>query len=198
MDNHSGLSNEAPGYDKVIAVLREVLELGAEATAEEMAAALREVAGRVKPAAEERARAEPAEGAAGEADYVAAEALRQARAELRATQERQSAERVERAVGGALREGRIVPAQRAWALEYCAQDYDGFAAFAARQPRLSLGEASGEGSVAPSYRGRLAGRAADGGELGAVERAVCTRLGISASAYASRKAVRASDSIETF
>ena len=188
----SELSNEPASADAVIAVLREVLEMGAEATVEEMVAALRDVVGRKTGSARAATVADeppPAE----KAEYVAAEALERARAELRAVEAREAAGRVERAVGAALQDGRIVPAQREWALQYCARDYEGFAAFAARQPRLRLGEIGVERDTAPVYRGRIESSAREGAELGAVERAVCARLGISASAYAARKAARESE-----
>ena len=46
----------------------------------------------------------------------------------------------EHAVEQAMRAGKLVPAQREWAIAYCAADPRGFAAFTARQPALLAGE----------------------------------------------------------
>lgn len=129
-----------------------------------------------------------------DADYVAAEAFRKTARELGELQERTAGERIARAVERAIQCGKLVPAQRDWALSYCKADYDGFESFVARQPTLALNVAAVEGkprrdswsSNAPNARSADAN---DG--LSMIERAVCSRLGIGVEQFSNRKTARA-------
>jgi phage I-like protein len=83
----------------------------------------------------------------------------------------------------AIRAGKIVPAQREWAIAYCAADTRGFQAFAAKQPSI-VGENLGLGGEPPEER-----RA--GGGLNAAELAICAQLGLKHSEFIRRKRGRA-------
>lgn len=84
-------------------------------------------------------------------------------------------ERAQRAVDEAVRQGRLSPAQREWAISYCARDAGGFAEFIARQPRLDLS--------AEALSRQVSGDGQHGAGLSAVELAVCRELGVSPQAY---------------
>ncbi len=57
-------------------------------------------------------------------------------AELETLKSRLANEQASRAVEEALTQGKISPAQKAWALEYCRQDPESFQAFVARAPKV--------------------------------------------------------------
>lgn len=75
----------------------------------------------------------------------------------------------ERLVDQAIRDGRLIPAQRDWALSYHARDPRGFEEFLARQPKI-VDAAKPEAGVAPA--------AGSGRELDDAEKAVCAALDI--------------------
>ena len=78
----------------------------------------------------------------------------------------------------AIRAGKIVPAQREWAIAYCAADARGFQAFAAKQPSI-IGENLGLAGEPPPDR-----RA---GALNSAELAICAQLGLKHSEFIRRK-----------
>jgi phage I-like protein len=85
-------------------------------------------------------------------------------------------EKAERLVD-AIRAGKLLPAQRAWATAYCAADAAGFRAFVARQPvvyrrRSSRGESRRDG------RGSM---------LAQTETAISAQLGLKHSDFLKRK-----------
>jgi phage I-like protein len=55
---------------------------------------------------------------------------------LQALKIRLAGETADRLVGEALKAGKVSPAQRGWALEYCRRDPEGFQTYAARAPKL--------------------------------------------------------------
>ena len=55
---------------------------------------------------------------------------------LQALQGRLASETADRLVEEALRAGKVSPAQRGWALEYCRRDQEGFQTYADRAPKL--------------------------------------------------------------
>jgi phage I-like protein len=119
-------------------------------------------------------------GAADPARYVAVAEYQRALTELNALRSERARERAAQAVDEAIRAGKLPPAQREWAIAYCAADPRGFESFAARQPALFAqdrdlrGEPRGDAS-APRAR------------LSAAELAICAQLGVSADDYFSRK-----------
>src|SRR6202035_5373104 len=71
--------------------------------------------------------------------------------ELNALKADRARERAAHTVEDAIRAGKIVPAQREWAIAYCAADARGFQTFAARQPSI-LGENLGLSGQPPADR----------------------------------------------
>jgi hypothetical protein len=57
-------------------------------------------------------------------------------ADLNAMRLEQARKDAESAVDAAIREGRLIPSQRDWAIEYCAGDREGFNKFIGAQPRI--------------------------------------------------------------
>jgi len=114
--------------------------------------------------------------------------------QLRATSAR---ERASFRVDAAMKSGKLVPAQREWAIAYCQANLNGFEDFIARQPamvagvspgfdgeprdaRKSLGEGHHEGIQSRGARALLT----------RTELAVCTRLGLSPNDYLLRRDAR--------
>jgi phage I-like protein len=99
-------------------------------------------------------------------------------------------ERAEHMVGGAIRDGRLSPSQRDWAIAYCQADAHGFAKFIANQsPLLAIADRAQSAFSHSRNTAELPGlatRAAD--RLSAAEMAICSRLGIKPAEYAARKA----------
>ncbi len=117
------------------------------------------------------------------AHYVAIAEFERALTELNALKAERPRERAAHTVEEAIRAGKIVPAQREWAIAYCAADARGFQAFAAKQPSI-LGESLGLAGEPPADM-----RA--GGGLNAAELAICAQLGLKHSEFVRRKRGRA-------
>ena len=102
--------------------------------------------------------------------------------ELNQLRAERAGERAERAVEDAIKAGKLIPAQRQWAISYCQADFKGFAAFAARQPAAFAGgfESASAAHIAPPA---LAATVA----LTATETAICAQLGLSPESYLGRK-----------
>jgi phage I-like protein len=189
---------EAGGADDVgFERLRQLCGLSPGVSDEEIIATLRrgplaETGQRSAQPAIERAQPS-ASNSENEADYVAAGAFQATARELCELRERSAEERTANAVETAIRSGKLVPAQREWALSYCRADYQGFQQFVARQPRLALNVAAVEGKPRRrSWADGMPEEMGPGGELSAIEWAVCSRLGIGREQFAKRKAARAS------
>jgi phage I-like protein len=115
------------------------------------------------------------------ARFVAVAQFQRVLGELNQMRAERAGERAERAVDDAIKAGKLIPAQRRWAISYCQADFKGFAAFAARQP-AAFG--AGFESAAASFTSPpLAATAA----LTATETAICAQLGVSAEDYLGRK-----------
>jgi len=71
-----------------------------------------------------------------EALKAGARRLVKAEAELQALKARLVEETADRVVAEALKAGKVSPAQRDWALEYCRRDPEGFQTYADRAPKL--------------------------------------------------------------
>src|SRR5271155_131933 len=157
--------------------LRELLNLEDAATAAEVLAKVRELR-----AAGDAAGAATSAHAHDPAHYVAVAEFERALTELNALKAERAREHAAHAVEEAIRAGKIVPAQREWAIAYCAADTRGFQAFAAKQPSI-LGENLGLSGEPPADR-RASG-------LNAAEIAICAQLGLKHSEFIGRKRGRA-------
>ncbi len=116
------------------------------------------------------------------AHFVAIAEFERALTELNTLRAERARERAAHVVEEMIRAGKIVPAQREWAIAYCAADARGFQAFAAKQPSI-VGENLGLGGEPPADR-----RA---GGLNAAELAICAQLGLKHSEFMRRKRGRA-------
>jgi len=128
--------------------------------------------------------AAPATGAHANdpAHYVAIAEFERTLTELNALKAERARERAAHTVEEAIRAGKLVPAQREWAVAYCAADARGFQAFVARQPSI-IGENLGlAGEPATERRA---------GALNPAELAICAQLGLKHSEFIRRKRGRA-------
>lgn len=98
------------------------------------------------------------------AQYVPRDQYEQVAHALQEAQRREG----ERLVDQAVREGKLVPAQRGWALAYHARDARGFEEFLAKQPVLVSGNSEAAGNPP----------ATNSGELDDAAKAVCATLGL--------------------
>ncbi|MDO8433518.1 MAG: phage protease [Candidatus Binatus sp.] len=157
--------------------LCEALGLGCEAQADQIIAAVKE-----KCAAAARIEAAMSAGVPDPARYVAVAEFERALTELNVLKAERAREQASQVVEEAIRAGKLSPAQREWAIAYCAADGKGFEAFAAKQPQI-LGRE-------PAL-GRVAGAEKRASNLGAAEIAICAQLGLKHSDYLMRKSGRA-------
>ena len=159
--------------------LRELLNLDSDATVADVLAKVREL----RAAGDAASSQSTSTHAHDPAHYVAIAEFERALTELNALKADRARERAAHTVEDAIRAGKIVPAQREWAIAYCAADARGFNAFAARQPSI-LGENLGLSGQPP------ADRRADIG-LNPAELAICAQLGLKHSEFVRRKRGRA-------
>jgi phage I-like protein len=87
-------------------------------------------------------------------------------------------------VDAAIREGRLVPSQREWAIEYCSADPQGFEKFIGAQPKIIQAGADG------TFTGRIGEAPADA--VTQKELAICQKLGITAEKFVAAKKARLS------
>jgi phage I-like protein len=127
--------------------------------------------------------------AADPARYVAVAQFQRVLGELNQMRAERASERAERAVDDAIKAGKLIPAQRQWAISYCQADFKGFAAFAARQP-AAFG--AGFESAAAAFAAPPPAHAA-AASLTATETAICAQLGLSSEDYLGRKRSGRSD-----
>jgi phage I-like protein len=182
-------SREESMMEEFLEKLREILGLDPGAAPEQVLAAVRDLA------ADNGNDDNDDSGAGGDAAansrtldparFVAIAEFQKALTELNAMRAERARDRAAQAVDEATRAGKLVPAQREWAIAYCAADPAGFSSFVARQPAI-LGAASGFDSE-PMAPGASATRNA----LGATELAICSQLGVSAADFVRRKNGRA-------
>jgi phage I-like protein len=107
-------AEEAAVWDRVLEMFRDLaltLKLPGEASASQLKGAL-------------------------EALKAGGERLREAQEELKELRSRLAGAAAARAVDEAMQAGKISPAQKAWAYEYCRQDPEGFKTYVARAPKL--------------------------------------------------------------
>jgi phage I-like protein len=158
--------------------LRELLNLEGDASAAEVVAKVREL----RAAGDAASSQSTSTQAHDPAHYVAIAEFERALTELNALKAERARERAAHTVEEAIRAGKVVPAQREWAIAYCAADARGFQAFAAKQPSI-VGENLGLGGEPPADR--------RGGGLNAAELAICAQLGLKHSEFVRRKRGRA-------
>jgi len=157
--------------------LCKVLGLEGEAQPDEIIAAVR-----AKCAAAASGAAAMSAGLHDPARYVAVAEFERALTELNALKAERAHERAAHAVEAAIRAGKLVPAQRDWAIAYRAADGKGFEAFAAKQPSILGQEMLLSGEPASEKRGA---------NLSAAEIAICAQLGLKHSDFLIRKSGRA-------
>jgi phage I-like protein len=131
------------------------------------------------------------------ARYVPIEQFENILTELNQLRATSSRERASFRVDAAMKAGKIVPAQREWAIAYCQANLDGFEEFVARQPAMVTGVSIGfEGEPAAARIG-IGDRQHEGLEsrgpgtrLTRTELAVCARLGLRPNDYLQRRNAR--------
>lgn len=156
--------------------LRELLNLDRGATASEAVARVREL----KSASD--AISSVGAHAHDPSRYVAIAEFERALTELNSLKAERARERAAHAVEDAIRAGKLTPAQREWAIAYCAADASGFQAFVARQPSI-LAANLGLGGEPPADSRAAA--------LNPAELAICAQLGLKHSEFIRRKRGRA-------
>ncbi len=185
-------SPEESMMEEFLNKLREILGLDPGAAPEQVLAAVRDLAGD-----NDDNDGNDDSGAGGDAAaantrvldparFVAIAEFQKALTELNAMRAERARDRAAQAVDEATRAGKLVPAQREWAIAYCAADPAGFSSFVARQPAI-LGAASGFDNEPPMAPGASGARTS----LGATELAICSQLGVSAADFVRRKNGRA-------
>ncbi len=123
------------------------------------------------------------------ARFVAVAQFQRVLGELNQLRAERGRERAERAVEDAIRAGKLIPAQREWAIAYCQADHNGFAAFVARQPAAFGANQEGATSAfAPAPAARSTRMA-----LTSTETAICAQLGLDPQDYLARKRSGRSD-----
>jgi phage I-like protein len=175
--------DEGSSPDEIVDAVRALTEADAEPDAPGDGNSAGEVAAKL------------AEGAGADPSrFVPVAHFQQTLSELHTLRATRASERAENAVSGAIRAGKLVPAQREWALAYCAADYEGFETFVARQPALSLGESNLQ-NFARVPGARHAGietmlHAAGGSLINHAEQQICSILGIAPDEFLERKNVQ--------
>ena len=129
-------------------------------------------------------------GENGHEHFVPAAQFQQTLTALNNLQAATAYERAERAVTEALRAGKLVPAQREWAIAYCTADSQDFSNFISRQPTLALGESEWKSL---STFGNQSGASAHATEslISRLELSICANLGIAHEAFLAHKSQRA-------
>jgi phage I-like protein len=129
------------------------------------------------------------EGATGDELVTAASSIKTGQGEIDALQKQlasviseRAAEKAEAAADAAIADGRLIPAQRDWAVSYASRDPEGFAVFAKAQPKVLAA-------------GATAARVTEGGDaLSAEEVAICASLGLAHKDFiATRKSLAAQE-----
>jgi phage I-like protein len=159
--------------------LRELLHLGADATAADAIAKVREIQATNEAAVSATAAHAHAHDPA---HYVAIAEYERTLTELNALKVERVRERAAHTVADAIRAGKIVPAQREWAIAYCAADPRGFEAFAAKQPAVVGAGMILSGEPPLDRRPNI---------MTAAEVSICAQLGLKQAEYIRRKRGRA-------
>jgi phage I-like protein len=182
--------------------IRELVGLGTEATAAEILDTVRNVLSECDASGSGGSHSEAAtindggnDAAVGDpARYVAVAQYESALTELNQLRMARARERAGYTVDAAMKAGKIVPAQREWAIAYCQANSRGFEDFVARQPAIVTG-AGGDFNGAPGgVRVGSSGREEGyGGQpeiaLTRTELSICARLGLRPQDYIKRRSV---------
>ncbi|MHB8382579.1 MAG: phage protease [Candidatus Binataceae bacterium] len=182
-------SPEESMMEEFLTKLREILGLEPDAAPEQVLAAVTGLAGDDPDDGDSGAGSGVAAAntrALDPARFVAIAEFQKALTELNSMRAERARDRAVQAVDEATRAGKLVPAQREWAIAYCAADPAGFSSFVARQPAI-LGAAAGFDGEPPTAPGASGART----QLGATELAICSQLGVSAADFVRRKNGRA-------
>ena len=92
---------------------------------------------------------------------------------LKALEDAQAQDKANESVEAAMAAGKVTPGNRDWALAYASKDPAGFAAFVAAAPSIVKPGQHGQGGTPP----------AASGQLGEVDLAVCSRMGLDPEDY---------------
>ena len=201
---NNGRGQEDSRYMNAFAIeVRKLLGLADESTPEELLAAIAELVkqneagkteGSNRTGCEALEEAHSGSALADAARYVPVAKFEEVLTELNRLQVARGREQAEKTVDNAMRDGRLSPSQREWAISYCQADPSGFARFIANQSPLLTIAAAGR-AESPGSRGVQFNRRPDevavneraSAGLSAVEGAICARLGIKPREYATRK-----------
>jgi phage I-like protein len=173
----STAQEEDSGMDELLNKLREILGLDPDA---DPASILEQVGVLV---AQRGNNPEVAHRLPDPSRYVAVAEYERTLTELNTLRTQQARERAEHAVDGAMRSGKLVPAQREWAIAYCSADPKGFGAFVARQPAVLAGEMNLGGDPCAAVENRVDARPLMSG----TEIAICSLLGVAPREFMQRK-----------
>jgi phage I-like protein len=164
--------------DEFAKELCEVLGLGSDAKVEQIVAAVKEMC-----VVAARGEASMSAGEGDPARYVAVAEYEHALTEINALKAERARSAAAVIVEEAIRAGKLAPAQREWAVAYCAADGKGFEAFAAKQAPV-LGR-----ELSSLVRGPVVEKSAN--SLSAAENAICALLGLKQTDFLIRKSGRA-------
>ncbi len=162
--------------DDLLKQLRELLKLGEDANPADIVDRVREMCASAAAHEDENGEAMSLR-APDPAKYVGVAEFKRALTELNGLKAERAREKAGHAVDDAIRAGKIIPAQREWAIAYCSADSKGFQGFVAKQPSIVTGE-SGLLGEPPS---------ASAATLTSAEHAICAQLGLKHSDYLKRK-----------
>ena len=129
------------------------------------------------------------QGEDGHEHFVPAAQFQQTLIALNSLQAARAYERAEHAVSEALRAGKLVPAQRDWAIAYCAADFQDFSKFISRQPTLALGESEWKPLSTFGNQSSVNAHASES-SITQVERNICGTLGIAQKDFLAHKSQR--------
>lgn len=179
--------------------LREVFGLAEEATPDAIVTEVRKLMRGNNRGANAHAPAHIAANGvdADPARYVPVAQFESALTELNRLRAAGARERAELRVDAAMKGGKIVPAQREWAIAYCQANLRGFEEFVARQPTVISSLESSFGGTPSTGRARVNYHeaASPGGcrtntALTRTELTVCARLGLRPQEYSRRREMR--------
>jgi len=184
-------NDEEGAMDSILlAQLREMLGTGDDATADDVLARIRELlAGADDDDDNDSGNGDDSDDGsdvaisrgADPARYVAMAQFQRTLTELNQLRAERGRERAENSVDAALRSGKLIPAQREWAVSYCQADSRGFAQFIGRQPAIL-----GPGRDHESPREQAPRRAKE--LLTPAETAICSALGVRPEDFRKRSA----------
>lgn len=100
--------------------------------------------------------------------HVPMEQFQAVASRLKALEDSQATEKAAAAVDAAMQAGKVIPSTKDWALDYASRDPAGFAAYVAAMPSIVKPGQEGPGGQPP----------AAAGQLGDVDLAVCSRMGL--------------------